>query len=230
MVRAIAIAVLLMSSAVVSAEPPPDLRVEATLEGGFSPFALVRYTLRIQGGVGTIAVLKQSRAEKGTRQGLGVVPPEALGEAVKALRACGLQQLEAKRSKGPSAQRWRFDVTTEAGVRSFEVSDPLRESDARYAACLDVLRTLSERHAGALSFRDVFYPEDSMGYLQVDSIPRARVTIDGVDTGELSPVRDIPLKVGEHVVTFRDEGRKIHKTYKVRIMSGMTTNLDVDLR
>ena len=210
------------------ADEAPLLKVEAE-RAMRADAPLVRYALRVHGGSGTISIFKRGPGAAEARSALGLVPPEALEASLAGLEGCGLRALrDAAPVKNPH-ESWVITIVTGEGVRRLIVSDPGRQGDGRHGACLEVLRGLAEGHAGLSAARDVSLPQEELGFLQVDSAPRARVWIDGADTGEEAPVQGLPLRVGEHVVTFVEARRGLRKSYTIRIMAGMTTNLDVAL-
>ena len=72
-------------------------------------------------------------------------------------------------------------------------------------------------------------PEDTKagdGYLEITSKPRAKVGVDGVDTGMMTPIGSKALKLapGKHKVTFSVGDDKF--TFTVVIKPGETLKLD----
>jgi len=72
--------------------------------------------------------------------------------------------------------------------------------------------------------------KESVGYLTAKTRPWARVVIDDRDTGKMTPIpagAKIPLKPGEHKVTFIVDGRNY--SYRVKIEAGQTSHLEKTL-
>ncbi|MBH23168.1 MAG: hypothetical protein CMH57_01660 [Myxococcales bacterium] len=212
------------------AAPVHDLRYAITMKRGFSPYTLVRYTLRVRDGVGTIGVTKELPGSYGRQERLGLLPADALKRLMGELGACDFATLPSVRRARGAEVVWGFEARSGDAHREIEVPDPERLEDPRYGRCLDALRTTAEAEVGAMAFRNVFFDAGEFGYLQVSSDPVARVIIDGVDTGQESPLMPTPLAVGEHEIEFVDPTRGVRREYKVTIMPEMTTNLTVDLR
>jgi hypothetical protein len=68
------------------------------------------------------------------------------------------------------------------------------------------------------------------GYLWVNSKPKAKILIDGVDTGLTTPItgKTLPLTPGKHKVTFVIDDDRF--TYPVLIQPGKTEVMSKDLR
>jgi len=69
-------------------------------------------------------------------------------------------------------------------------------------------------------------PAGDVGYLVTNTIPWAKVLVDGKDTGKTTPVAPrskIPLKPGRHKITFVVEGKKFD--YTITIRAGEITRL-----
>ena len=70
-----------------------------------------------------------------------------------------------------------------------------------------------------------------MGFVDVDSVPPARVYIDGRDTQiTTTPLETYEVKEGEHSLTLRSLDGSLERTYTFRVQAGMTTVLRLDLR
>ena len=209
-----------------------DGRYSISKTGGFSPYVSVMYTLRVRAGIGTLGVSKVLPGSYGQEERLAIVQSEALKELLEALQVCDqVQTVTPERFKPRSVSSvWTFGVERGESRKKIQVADPERQKDRLAQRCLETMRVAVERHVGKVPFRDVFFAKGEFGYLQVSSDPVARVVLDGVDTGQESPLIGIPMSVGEHEVEFIDEARGVHRRYKVTIMSDITTNLSVDLR
>jgi hypothetical protein len=68
--------------------------------------------------------------------------------------------------------------------------------------------------------------EADMGYLVANTIPWAKVLVDGKDTGKTTPVaprQKIALKPGRHKVTFVADGKEFH--FPITVTAGQITRL-----
>lgn len=209
----------------------PDMRIAVSGRRLQAPRQIESYTLRVQRGVATITASRQMSGPHGEERRVGIVDDDALTKAWASLRACELFTLRAAPGIARPQRLWTFDVRREdERTRQWRVADPERQPDGRHQACLEVLRTLALDQLGPIPERTPFKPGEAIGFLQIDSVPTARVWLDGVDTGRDVPLRRIPLRPGEHKVTFVAPEMGLERSYTVKIMDNITTNLDVDLR
>jgi serine/threonine protein kinase len=68
--------------------------------------------------------------------------------------------------------------------------------------------------------------EGGEGFLVANTVPWAKVLVDGKDTGKTTPIAPrsaIPLKAGKHKVTFDVDGKQFH--FPITITAGQTTRL-----
>ena len=65
---------------------------------------------------------------------------------------------------------------------------------------------------------------DAIGQLTVQTMPSARVVIDGQDTGRVTPVRDLPLGAGRHVLELQAAGAQSHRD-TIDIPAGETVRI-----
>ena len=207
-------------------------RYELSKEGGFSPYVSVTYKVRVSAGLGTVSVAKVLPGAYGSEERAAMVHGEALQDLLSALKPCR----EVAALKSPRRPRrtvsaaWTLVLERGGERASVKFSDPELLDVTQYQRCLDTLRERVEAQTGAVAFRNVFFKKGEFGYLQVSSDPVARVIINGVDTGQESPLVGIPMSVGDHEVEFVDQYRGVRRRYSVKIMPDMTTNLSVDLR
>jgi len=110
------------------------------------------------------------------------------------------------------------------------VADPYASDDHRYATFINAVRRSVIGTVGDLGWHAGTGTDAKAGYLFVDSVPGATVTVDGVKLPEKTPVFAYALSPGKHEVVLENEAQGLKRTYKVRIRRGLTTSLEVDLR
>jgi hypothetical protein len=185
-----------------------------------------RTTLKVDGATTTLSVVKHYVGGFGHRHRLVLLDADETQVVLDGLKACKLETLHDPRKR---SGRDLYHVTWRGmGAGEVRRDDPHGRGDGRLSACLGVLETAVDAHVGSVPWRDVFYDASEMGHLRAESTPAARLFVDGEDTGEVTPVAALPLRVGVHRVEFVSEGLRRH--YEIRILPGATTNLDVDLR
>lgn len=230
-----ALATVALSAGAASAQTPqraPEVRLELVAKGGFSPYTVERYVLRLRPGSGTLAVERRLPGDYPDHEQIRLLTPDGLKAAHAVAARCPIEAMTPapRPTKHSAARVWRVLYRSGAADATLTVADPEHHDDPRYADCIDAVRTLAAIHVGAGPFRDVFFEPGNAGLLSLHSFPEARVLVDGVELGASSPVRDVPVGVGEHEVTFINEAHNLRRTYTVKVMPSMTTLLDVDLR
>jgi hypothetical protein len=109
------------------------------------------------------------------------------------------------------------------------VTDPFGQNDRRYTQVLGLIRDAAIRTAGDIGFPGTT-GSSRPGYVYVDSVPSARVWIDGALAQETTPLLNWSLSPGKHTVEFEQPGQPTRKAFPVQIRPGLTTTLEVDLR
>jgi len=118
-----------------------------------------------------------------------------------------------------------------AGVEhTVVVAAPYRSADPRYARFINVVRAAVVGRVGHIGYHGPTGAHGEAGYLHVDSVPTAKVFLDGVELPNKTPVLAFAARAGVHVLVLENKKHRLRRTYKVRIRAGRTTSLEVDLR
>ena len=134
------------------------------------------------------------------------------------------------RSEGGSV-RYRVELARGGEVRSWIVEgDEVGVDDPVFNGIVSAVRAVVEEHTEPIPFRNVFFEEGEIGYVDVDSIPPARVYLDGVDIQRKTPLHTYEIRRGKHEIRLVAEEEGIDRTYTFRVQPGMTTVLRLDLR
>lgn len=128
------------------------------------------------------------------------------------------------------AVTWRVELFTGDVAHTFRVTDPANQMDQRYQRIVEAVRRTVKRHAGELPFRNVFFGRNTLGFLNIMSIPVATVSIDGFNTKLETPMFGYEVKGGSHIVRLVTKDGRYDRSYKVKVGPGGTTRLAVDLR
>ncbi len=209
-----------------------DDYVRFTLEApAASPYHTIRYEITRRGPATTAVHRRQLPGLDEGLHTLGLLTrPEA--DAFFAL-ACelGADSLAATPVKPASnALTWRCDVLLDGRSHTFTVTDPENHTDRRYARLLSAVRRQVLAAAGELQFRNVFYPAKDRGWLNIESVPAARVLIDGFDTRLDTPLYAYELAAGGHKIVLRSTDGRFERELEVKVEPQGTTTLRVDLR
>ncbi len=113
---------------------------------------------------------------------------------------------------------------------TFLVVDPANQSDPRYAAFIRLVRQFAIASAGEIGYHAPTGDEGRQGYLFVDSVPGAIVTVDGAPLEGETPILAYPVAAGRHTVVLENKLHKLTKEIKVLIQPGVTTSVEIDLR
>lgn len=198
-----------------------------------SPFSVVRYEV-VRRGRATAAI--QRRQIDGYGEPLHAMAlltgPEAkrLAEALAEARAAQLPDAPPPTTSLPGALTWRVELDLARGTHTFRVTAPEVQRDPRYARVTDAIRETVSKHTGPLPFRDVFFPQAERGWIDVQSVPVARLRVDGVDTGLETPVYGYEVPAGRHALRLVVSTPALDRTYSVTVERGGTTQIAVDLR
>lgn len=226
-----------VTSGALAAEPgPPDSEdyVRFTLEPpAASPYHTIRYEITRRAPATTAVHRRQLPGLDEGLHALGLLTPQesrAFFALAKSLGATSLPSVPRTTATPPGALTWRCDLSLDGEVASFIVADPEGLADRRYALLFAAVQRAVLEHAGELRFRNVFYSAGDRGWLNIESVPAAAVTLDGFDTQLETPLYSYEVAAGTHEVVLRSLDGQLVRTFQVRIEPQGTTTLRIDLR
>ena len=201
---------------------------------GPTPFSLVRYEVSTRGRNTTCVHRRQLPGHGEALHGMGLLPAaetEDLWRLLKKNDALRLPTVQTPEGfPWSEVTRWAVEISLEGQEHRFEVSAPIHQADRRYHRLITAVRGVVESLAGEQPYRNIFFPDDVRGWLDVDGVPPARVIIDGFDTRMETPIFGYELESGDHEIQLRTKDGRYERTYRFRIGPTMTTRLKVDLR
>ncbi len=167
-------------------------------------------------------------------------PPLPGAEASKKAR-------EARKGTLPevneSGLRPRADIPHQSEVPIYELSyrlgdkektvmiaSPTLHPDPRFGRFITEVRRFVIASVGDIGYHGPTGPPSRRGFLFIDSVPGASVTVDGVALPDPTPVFAYAVSAGKHVVVLENKEHGLKQTYKVTVKPGMTTSVEVDLR
>lgn len=224
-----------MRAATPSPEPADsEDYVRFTLEPpAASPYHTIRYEITRRRPATTAVHRRQLPGLEEGLHALGLLTPEesaAFFALAASLDATSLPSVPRSPATPPGVLTWRCDLSLAGKVSSFTATDLENLADRRYARLFDaVQRTVLER-AGELRFRNVFFPAGDRGWLNIESVPAAAVTIDGFETKLETPLYSYDIAAGAHEVVLRSLDGRFVRTFQVRVEPQGTTTLRIDLR
>ena len=221
------------TSSALAAAPDDEDFVRFTLEPGqpaASPYHTIRYEITRRRPATTAVHRRMLPGLDEGLHSLGLLTPEesqAFFALAKGLAATSLPSVIALK---PGALTWRCDMQLDGVAASFVATDLENLPDRRYAKLFDAVRRTVLANAGELPFRNVFVPKDDRGWLNVECVPAAAVTIDGFDTKLETPMYSYDIAAGTHTLTLKSKDGRFERSFEVRVEPQGTTTLRIDLR
>lgn len=214
--------------------PESEDYVRFTLEPpAASPYHTIRYEITRRAPATTAVHRRQLPGLDEGLHALGLLTPEesrAFFSLARSLGATSLRSVPRTADTPPGALTWRCDLMLGGEVASFLVTDPEGLTDRRYALLFAAVQRTVLEHAGELRFRNVFYPASDRGWLNIETVPAAAVTLDGFDTRLETPLYSYEVAAGAHEVVLRSLDGELVRTIQVRVEPQGTTTLRIDLR
>jgi len=114
--------------------------------------------------------------------------------------------------------------------RTLLIASPSLHPDPRFSRFITEVRRFILSSVGDIGYHGPTGPPSRRGFLFIDSVPGATVTVDGVALPEPTPVFAYAVAAGKHQVVLENKEHGLKQTYKVTVKPGMTTSVEVDLR
>jgi hypothetical protein len=200
-----------------------------------SPFATIRYEVAVRGRVNTATHRRELPGYGESLHGMGLLTRDEAATYWGAIKALKLDELkDTMPPEEPKARIdglvWELEWLIDGVEKTIRVADAVNQPDRRYQKVLALTQTLVHRLAGELPFRNVFIPEGRLGWLNVVTVPVARLYVDDFDTELETPLYGYEVSSGTHTLTLKTADGLHERTYKVKVDPGGTTLLRVDLR
>jgi hypothetical protein len=200
----------------------------------YSPFSTVKYDISVRGRTNTATHRRTLPGYAEQLHGMGLLTQDEAAAYWRDIAALQLTELVDSVPPGDAPEGrglvWRVDAVVDGVRHAFRVADPVNQPDRRYQAILSRTRSLVHRLAGDLPFRHVFIPEARLGWLNVVTVPVARLRVDGFDTELETPLYGYEVAAGKHTLRLTTPDGTHDRSYEVRVDPGGTTLLRVDLR
>jgi tetratricopeptide (TPR) repeat protein len=167
------------------------------------------------------------RAQRWLEQTVAVFPDDPQTQVLLG-RLALRQERWAEARKHYERATWENPFIPEVHIALLTVADKTADSALR-ARSEEALRALAG-HAAERPDDPLFFSADvAAGALSLRSNPWGRVTIDGVDTGRFTPLVDVRLPEGPHVIRVEDPVTGAIATADVDIAEKKTTTLSLNL-
>ena len=224
------LAMLIVGSSSVRAETRNYVTVVMEMPGA-TPFANVRYEIIDRGPATSAVHRRELPSYDESLHAMALLTRQEAASVFAALRRNDAMSL-VDRVETPrlAAATWRVELVLGGKPHTFRVTDPANQMDRRYYRIISAVRGMVKRFAGELPFRNVFFQTSKIGYLNILSVPVAKVYVDGFETRLETPLYAYEVSSGEHVIRLKTEDGRYDRSYKVRVGPGGSTRLAVDLR
>lgn len=169
----------------------------------------------------------------GTEEGLhalGLLTPAESDGFFALARSLEATSLSSVGVRKPGVLTWRCDLLLDGKSATFTASDIDNLKDRRYFRLFDAVRGIVLGTAGELPFRNVFYPANERGWLNIESVPAASVQLDGFDTRLETPLYSYEVAAGPHKLVMRSLDGRFERSFDIRVEAQGTTTLRIDLR
>lgn len=139
---------------------------------------------------------------------------------------------EEARTGPPSSTVPIYELSFRLGGRenTLLVAEPFAQADYRYALFIETLRRVATQAAGSIAYQPPSGSMGAQGFLFIDSVPSAEVTIDGVAIGESTPVLSWAVAPGSHTIVLENKRLGLKQQTKVRVQAGLTTSVEIPLQ
>lgn len=197
-----------------------------------SPYYMIRYEITKRRPATTAVHRRNLPGLDEGLHALGLLTPDESDALFAAVRKADALSLPDARGAAHRAGElvWDCEVHLDGKDHRFTVTEPMTQADRRYAALFRIVRDAAVRFAGELPFRNVFFPAGQRGWVNIESVPAAKVYLDGLDTQLETPLYAYEVAAGSHEVRLVSGDGRFDRTYTVRIEAQGTTTLRVDLR
>ena len=199
---------------------------------GPTPFAMVKYEITKRAPATTAVHRRLLPGHPESLHALALMTKEesaAIDTLVRQVDAMKLVDAVPK-TVPASALVWRVELLIDGKSHTFRVADPENQPDRRYERLIDGVRRQVTALTGPLPFRNVFFSPKQRGWLNVQSVPSAKLYVGGIDTKLTTPVYSYEVPAGVHDVRLVSKELGLDRTYKVTVEAGGTTNARIDLR
>lgn len=109
------------------------------------------------------------------------------------------------------------------------VPAPFGRADRRYARFIETLRALALRTTGEIPYHPPLGNAGVAGYLFIDSVPSASVSVDGTKLTDTTPIFAYAVAPGSHTVVLENARLSLRREVKVKVQAGMTTSVQLEL-
>ena len=197
-----------------------------------SPFRSISYEITRREPATTAVHRRLLPGDQESLHSLGLLTADEAATVAALVRDTGAMTLPDAAPAAPLLGQltWVVSLRVDGATHEFHCTAPENLADRRYLSLIDGVRRMVKKAGGELPFRNVFYEPDRRGWVNIVSVPAAKVLVDGFDTQLETPLYHYELAAGTHTVHLVSDDARFERDYQVKVEPGGTTHLRVDLR
>lgn len=212
----------------VAFDDPSDARIIVTVYDPASPFDRTIWEWKTRGRSPLLGFERVTIDDFGREAGLALVPVAEFEDLlVSAAAACPVSTDATEGAEVPALAGDERIVHVRIANGATTVGQTWTGGDAAGETCLQVVRAAILDRAEVPRWRNPFWIEGEYGMLRTETDVPTIVTIDGLPTGETTPVVDYRLEPGLHTVRWDTLQGDRWREETVTIEAGTTTTLNV---
>lgn len=229
MIPGVAALVLSLAGSAQADEPAwvdaPDAAVRMEIYEPFSPFERSVFEWKVRGRSPLLTMSRRHLADAGAEGELTLVSAARFIELLERLDVCTTSaDAPAAPPEATGERRWVW-----ISIRRGDQTEYALFDGGAGAACEQAIRAPVEEVLSFGPWRNPYLVEGEYGMLRTETDRPSRVWINGVDTGEVTPVLDYPLSPGRHEIRWVAVSDGRERTESVTVEAGRTTTLNVTL-
>lgn len=215
--------------------PPDGSFVRVSVDGGVSPFTVASWDVTVRGRTAVVSLVKETLCYTGQRERVRLLEGEKARALLKSLVDAGAWSpavpagATAGRAKDApaSSREARYEVWSAWGRRMNRYHLP-QSALAAVPGALQAVTTVTSAvrdRLDPLPMRDLYYPQDRLGYVNLTASEPATAVLDGWDQVRL-PVDALEVVEGEHDVLVTGESGATRQ-FRMKVVPGMTQRVHV---
>ncbi|HIN84948.1 MAG TPA: PEGA domain-containing protein [Myxococcales bacterium] len=214
-----------------SADPLQGSYIRLIIKGGFTPYRVVTYDVFWRSGTAVAGNYRGLIHYDEPLHTMSLIAKDEYLGLWKQLEEASIwrQKNLPKPAKATAIRHFEIDVKMKGRVKKFTFSGLLHGPDKQHGALANYIRSFVLKYAGEMPFRNVFFETGTLGWVNLTSVPTAKVRVGGRDIGLTTPVYGYELPQGRHEVTLILPSGSERK-HTLTVEPGMTTIVHIDLQ
>jgi len=207
-----------------------DVFLSLTIHDDLSPYGYTRYELKNRGRTLILSLSKSLLGGFGDLQDVALLEFDELPVLIQGLVNCGIDRASSEVDANDASTTYSLDIVLDAYHREQVWSGATNRPGTAYWCASRLIIDTYAAIGDPVPFVDLFWNDGEYGELTTSSVPPARLFVDGRDTGLTTPVYNLRLAPGVHILRYVNETLEIDREYDATVVEGHTTRINVELR